>query len=137
MIVLAAGEAIVEIVPDVGGAIASFRLRGRDILRPTPPDARAARDVRRHACYPLVPYSNRIADATLRDGGRDHALARNFGDSPHAIHGVGWQRTWTTVAATATSAQIALDHDATGDEASAWPWSFRATQTFALRANDA
>ena len=136
MIVLAAGEAIVEIAPDVGGAIASFRWRGRDILRPTPPDARAARDVRRHACYPLVPYSNRIANATLRDGGRDHALARNFGDSPHAIHGVGWQRPWALVAATSTSAQLALDHEATGDEASAWPWPFRATQTFALRADD-
>ncbi|HEY8242682.1 MAG TPA: aldose 1-epimerase [Casimicrobiaceae bacterium] len=133
---LAAAEAIVEIVPDVGGAIASFRWRGHDVLRPTPTDARVVRDVRRHACYPLVPYSNRIANATLRHGGRDHALARNFGDSPHAIHGVGWQRAWTTVAAASTSAQIALDHDASGDDASAWPWPFRATQTFTLRADD-
>ena len=133
---LVAGEAIAKIVPDVGGAIASFRWRGRDILRPTPPDALAGGDVRRLACYPLVPYSNRIANATLRHGGRDHALARNFGDSPHAIHGVGWQRAWTTVAATSTNAQIALSHDAVGDHALAWPWPFRAMQTFALRADD-
>jgi aldose 1-epimerase len=133
---LVEGDAIVEISPDVGGAIASFRWRGHDILRPTPPDARAARDVRRHACYPLVPYSNRIANATLRHDGRDHALAQNFGDSPHAIHGVGWQRAWTPIDATSTCAQIALDHGATGDRASAWPWSFRVAQTFALRADD-
>jgi len=135
MLLLADGEAIVEIVPDVGGAIASFRWRDRDILRATPPQARAARDVRSHACYPLVPYSNRIANATLRHAGRDHPLARNFGDSPHAIHGVGWQRAWTTLAADATTARIALDHDASGEGALAWPWPFRATQAFALRAD--
>jgi aldose 1-epimerase len=132
---LSAGEAIVEIVPDVGGAIASFRWRDADVLRRTPPEARAARDVRRHACYPLVPYSNRIAGAALRHAGRDHALARNFGDSPHAIHGVGWQRAWTTLAADAATARIALDHDARGEGAPAWPWPFRATQAFALRAD--
>ena len=132
---LAAGEAIVEIVPDVGGAIASFRWRGADVLRPTPPEARAARDVRRHACYPLVPYSNRIASATLRHAGRDHALARNFGDSPHAIHGVGWQRAWSTIAADATTARLALEHDRAGEGAAAWPWPFRATQAFSLRAD--
>jgi aldose 1-epimerase len=133
MLVLVDGAAIVEIVPDVGGAIAAFRWRDVDVLRPTPPEARAARDVRRHACYPLVPYSNRIAAATLRHRGRDRALARNFGDSPHAIHGVGWQRAWSTIASDAASALIALDHDADGDDAAAWPWPFRATQAFALR----
>jgi aldose 1-epimerase len=135
MLLLADGAAIVEIVPDVGGAIASFRWRDADVLRPTPPEARAARDVRRHACYPLVPYSNRVANATLRHGGRDHALARNFGDSPHAIHGVGWQRAWTTLAADAATARIALDHDAGGEGALSWPWPFRATQAFSLRAD--
>ncbi|MEO8487075.1 MAG: aldose 1-epimerase [Betaproteobacteria bacterium] len=129
---LSAGTAVVEIARDTGGAIAAFTLGGADILRPTPADARAARDVRRHACYPLVPYSNRIANARLSHAGREHALARNFGDSPHAIHGVGWQRRWNVVASTATTAQLALDHDASGDGASAWPWPFRATQTFAL-----
>ncbi len=128
MIRLSAADALVEISPQAGGAIASFALGGEPILRPTPDDALAARDVRRHACYPLVPYSNRIANATLAFGGRDHALARNFGDSPHAIHGVGWQRAWSLRGRSATEASIALDH---GADAS-WPWPFRATQAFAL-----
>ena len=131
LIVLSAGEATATIAPDVGGAIAAFTFRGRDVLRATPRDSR---DVRRHACYPLVPYSNRIAHATLRHAGRDHALARNFGDEPHAIHGVGWQRAWTTVEVGGTFARIALEHDAIGEHRAAWPWPFRATQTFALRA---
>ena len=135
MIVLSAGAATATIAPDTGGAIASFAYDGRDILRPTPRDAIDAREVRRHACYPLVPYSNRIANATLRHGGLDHALARNFAPEPHAIHGVGWQRAWATVASDATSAQLALVHEATGETRAAWPWPFRATQSFRLRAH--
>ena len=129
---LAAGDAVVDIAPAVGGAIASFTLDGADILRSTPHDARAEGNVRAFACYPLVPYSNRIANARLAFDGREHALARNFGDSPHAIHGVGWQRAWTIVASSTTHAQLALEHDARGEAAASWPWPFRALQTFAL-----
>jgi aldose 1-epimerase len=82
-----------------------------------------------------VPYSNRIRDGTLHFGGRTHALARNFGDSPHAIHGVGWQRPWDVRARGADAVQLALRHDAARD-AAAWPWSFEALQTFRLTAHD-
>ena len=104
--------------PDVGGAIASFALAGSDILRPTP--RRRARGARRapHACYPLVPYlePDRERDAARRRRATTRSSVISA-THPHAIHGVGWQRTWTIVDATSTSAQLALDHDATGDEA--------------------
>ena len=129
---LVAGDAAVEIAPAVGGAIASFTLAGADVLRPTPHDARAEGNVRAFACYPLVPYSNRIANARLAFDGREHALARNFGDSPHSIHGVGWQRAWAVVSSSDSDVQLALDHDALGDAAASWPWPFRVLQTFAL-----
>ena len=129
---LAAGDAVVEIAPAAGGAIASFSLAGFDVLRPTPAAALAERNVRSFACYPLIPCSNRIAGARLAFEGREHALARNFGDSPHAIHGVGWQRAWSVASAGTARAQLALDHAARGEDAAAWPWPFRATQTFAL-----
>jgi aldose 1-epimerase len=131
---LHAGDGDVAIAPAVGGAIASFALGGVDVLRPTPAAAMAERNVRAFACYPLVPYSNRIADATLRHAGRDYPLARNFGDHPHAIHGVGWQVAWDVVAAGANSALLTHDHQATGATAQAWPFPFRATQRFALSA---
>ena len=94
---LALGKARVELAPEVGGAIAEFTFAGVDVLRPTPPDARTAGDVRAHACYPLVPYSNRIANARLAVAGGTVELARNFGDHPNSIHGVGWQRPWRVV----------------------------------------
>ena len=132
---LEAGDAVVEIAPAAGGAIASFTLAGEAILRPTGTDARASRDVRRHACYPLVPYSNRIAQAKFAFAGREFAIARNFGDSPHAIHGVGWQRAWAVESASAAGARLSCEHDAR--DAAAWPWPFRATQAFSLVALDA
>jgi aldose 1-epimerase len=131
---LADGDATVTLAPALGGAIASFTAGGRDVLRPTPSDALAAGNVRATACYPLVPYSNRIADASLRlpDGTR-HALARNFGDHPHSIHGVGWQRAWHVASVEPTRALLCLEHRPDGENARAWPFAFRATQSFALR----
>lgn len=90
MLELTAGAARLRIAPQMGGAIAAFALDGRPVLRTMTDAAIARRDVRLASCYPLVPYSNRIRDAQLRFGGRDYALARNFGAHPHAIHGIGW-----------------------------------------------
>ena len=126
---LAAGNARVEIDAAIGGALASFQFAGIDVLRPTPA---GTRDVRLHASYPLVPYSNRIAEARLEFAGRTHALARNFGDHPHAIHGVGWQRPWTVESRTGASALLTLEHAPAGDAALAWPWAFRAAQSISL-----
>ncbi len=131
-----AGGARVALAPAIGGAIAAFALDAEDVLRPMPAEAISRGDVRRAAAYPLIPYSNRIRDARLSVRGVTHELARNFGDDPNAIHGVGWQSRWRVDRADATSAQLGLDHDAAGDAARAWPWPFAATQNFALVARD-
>ena len=129
---LAAGDARVLLAPATGGAIASFTLGKHAVLRPTPPEARAAGIVGAHACFPLVPYSNRIAGATLRFGARVHPLAPNFGDSPNSIHGIGWQREWAVAAAGAADATLMLRHDPAKDGGGAWPFAFRARQAFSL-----
>lgn len=134
---LAAGDARVELAPAVGGAIAQFTFRGADVMRPVSAEARAAGNARGYACYPLVPYSNRIANAQLVFAERAHDLLRNFGDHPHSIHGVGWQRPWRVVAHDDANALLMLEHSATGSDAGAWPWPFRVTQSFALAADDA
>jgi len=133
---LAAGAARVVLLPACGGAIASFTLDAVPVLRPMSADAIANPRVRDTASFPLVPYSNRIRNARLSCGGREHALARNFGDHPHAIHGVGWQREWRVADAAPRRAVLTLSHDARGDSRNAWPWPFVATQTFDLAGND-
>jgi aldose 1-epimerase len=132
---IASGAARVDLVPALGGSITAFSWRGKAVLRVTPPEALAAFNVRGASCYPLVPYANRIRDARLVFAGRQHALTRNFGDHPHSIHGVGWQSAWDTIDHGDTRATLALVHDARGESAAAWPWPFRATQTFDLTAS--
>jgi len=135
-VALAGGECVLQIAPHIGSAWTSLAWRGQPVLRETPAAAIAEGNVRLTACYPLVPYSNRIAAARLRHAGRDHALARNFGDHPHAIHGVGWQRPWSVVDATPDRATLALTHRADTDEArAAWPWPFDATHAMHLHGN--
>ena len=133
---LSAGTAQVEISPRSGGAIAAFVLDGIDVMRSTPPSERAAGNVRAHACYPLVPYSNRIGHAKLRFAARDYDLDRNFGDHPHSIHGVGWQRPWHVIARDDSAALLAFEHAASGAGVRAWPWPFRAAQAFSVRAHE-
>ena len=136
VVTLTAHDAAVEIAPAVGGAIAAVRWRGHDVLRRTDDDARAAADVRRFACYPLVPYSNRVAHAMLAlADGSSFALARNMGDHPHAIHGVGWQRAWSADRLDGTVC-LALRHEPRDGQAASWPFAFDATQAFTLVAND-
>ena len=132
---LASGDACVEIAPDIGGAIASFRWRDDDVLRPASDEARAAGDVRGFASYPLVPHSNRIAESLLRTpDGATYVLARNLGDHPHRIHGVGWQRAWSVDEATPSHARLSFAHDPSGTGSEAWPFAFESAQSFTLLA---
>lgn len=132
---LATASANVRVAPRIGGALTAFFVDGVPILRPALEAALAAADVLGTSCYPLVPYSNRIANATLHRAGRAWPLARNFGDSPHSIHGVGWQRAWQVVDASARHVLLALDHDP-GRDGAAWPWPFHATLAYRLHEDE-
>jgi aldose 1-epimerase len=136
MLTLQSGESSVVLAPEIGGAIVGWTLGAMPLLRRPQPDAILPGDVRGLACFPLVPYSNRIAQGRFHWDGEDHVLARNFGDQPHTIHGIGWQRTWEVAAAGATSATLTLQHDAAGEQARHWPFAFAAEQRFTL-ASDA
>lgn len=124
---LAGGGWEAALLPELGGAIGALRHAGVDVLRPTPT---GAVDPLATACFPLVPYANRIAQGRFTFEGREIALPRNHGTHPHSLHGVGWQRPWTVSATDAESARLTLAHD-TSD---AWPWRFSAEQRIGLDA---
>lgn len=112
--------------PDLGGSVAGFWHRDLPIWRS---DAGGSlTDVADSACFPLLPYSNRIGLRRFRWLGRDYELRPNFAGSPHTLHGVGWQRPWDVVAQEPGSLTLELRHDADDD----WPFSFAARQGFAL-----
>src|SRR5438128_5085769 len=129
---LRAGRARVAIAPDVGGAVAAFEFRGEPILRPTDAAAWASGDASRFSSYPLIPFSNRIADATLHWADKSYPLNRYLPSVPHAIHGNGWKRAWECLHTSPAGAELHLVHDASGARAREWPFHFRARQIFAL-----
>ncbi|MFM9829776.1 MAG: aldose 1-epimerase [Sphingomonas sp.] len=123
-----AGDAVCTISPECGGSIASWTISGQHLLRAASAADVAARAPLGMAGFPLVPYSNRIADGRFDWQGERIKLSRNFAPEPHAIHGIGWQRAWQVSDTSETEVALDLVHVANAD----WPWPFRATQRIAL-----
>jgi len=132
---LSAGSARVVIAPAIGGSIVAFQCDGEAILRPTPEKAVAEGAVRDCACFPLIPFSNRIADATLHWAGREYGLTRYRDAEPHALHGNGWQRAWSVTRRESSRLAVEFEHDASGARAREWPFPYHARQRFALVAD--
>lgn len=80
--------------------------------------------------YPLVPYSNRIANAVLAFRGTRYELAAHPDALPHTLHGHGHLTPWECTAG-ASAADLQMTVKASAD----WPWAFRATQRFAVHAD--
>ncbi len=112
--------------PDLGGCIAGFWHRDTPILRSTEPAQLSAS--RAAGCYPLVPYSNRLAYRKFRWRRHDYTTAPNFDDSPHSLHGVGWRRPWEIVSSSVLDVVLRYRHTPDAD----WPFAFEATQYFSL-----
>ena len=117
MLTLQADESSLVLAPEIGGAIVGWRLGAVPLMRLPAPDAIIAGNVRGLACFPLVPFSNRIANGRFNWEDAPYTLDRNFGDHPHTIHGVGWKRAWEVAEAGASFATLTLRHDASGDQA--------------------
>lgn len=124
-IILKAGALEAALSPALGGALLHFCADGTDLLRRTPP---GATDPLAMACFPLVPYANRIAHGRFAFDGAEHRLPLNFGDHPHSIHGFGWQAKWTAKETAATHVTLIHDHDG----GMGWDWRYRAEQHVAL-----
>jgi aldose 1-epimerase len=132
MFELTAGATRLVICPELGGSIGNWTRRGVALFRHTPPDVLAGDSSRTLACFPLIPFSNRIAWGRFSFGGETFQLDRNFGDHPHTIHGNAWQRAWTVEHATVTETRLRLDHDPATDSGSHWPYRYTAELHYAL-----
>ena len=121
------GALELELCPAIGGCITGLRHRGRNLLRPASARFFEQQDAREAASFPLVPFSNRVADGRFAFAGAVYQLDRNSPPEPHAIHGHGWQHAWTVRKASARSAVLEFAHRIAGT-----PFDYRATQSFAL-----
>jgi aldose 1-epimerase len=128
---LRAGRARLGVAPGIGGSIAYYRwIEGtteQDWLRPTTPEDLLHGTADRLACFPLVPFSNRVRGGRFAFGGRDIRLPLNQLPQPHAEHGHGWQARWAVVERGDDRLALAYEHPS-----DAWPFPYRARQEFVL-----
>ena len=130
LIILAHGPWSAQISAPLGGSLLDLSHAGEPVLRRATKEALRTLGVRASACYPLVPYANRIAGGRLPAAGRLYTLRANFPPEPHALHGVGWQRSWQIVRAAGSSAELILRYEP--DTPADWPFAFEARQRFEL-----
>ncbi|CAN7213753.1 aldose 1-epimerase [Trinickia sp. LjRoot230] len=119
-----------DIAPALGGAITRFDWRGNgDAAMPIFRRARSVAgdtDPNSLACYPLVPYSNRIGGGRFSFDGRSVAVPRNCKAESLPLHGDGWLQAWQLVSNDATRATLALDRS------DSEPYAYRAALTYSL-----
>lgn len=120
----------VDLAPALGGGMTRFEWHG-DGGQPTPifrqcAHAQVDTDPNALACYPLVPYSNRIGGARFHFDGRELAVPRNRTTEPLPIHGDGWLRAWRVAERSATHATLTLERER------AKPHAYRARLAYTL-----
>lgn len=123
---LRAGPLRCTVVPAVGAAIGGLWFHDVPVLRPC--NAQTLRSPREAGGFALIPFSNRIGHGRLDWEGQQHALHIPPGDTPHAIHGVGWQRPWHITRLQAESLEMEYLHSADA----LWPFAFVAQQQLEL-----
>ncbi|WP_301751824.1 aldose 1-epimerase [uncultured Erythrobacter sp.] len=125
-LILQSGDWHARVLPDAGGLIAELACGDVPVLRAMPPGSRSPLDA---ACFPLVPWCNRIADGRFDWEGAAVALARNFLPERHAIHGHGWQSAWAVESHGPGHCTLVHRHDGA---APGWPWAYLTRQQIVL-----
>jgi aldose 1-epimerase len=105
-----------DIVPEAGGGLARLDIAARGdrlrILRPLAPDVDPY-DPDNLACYPLVPWSNRIGHGRFRtSNGVTVKIEPNRKGERYPLHGYGWQSRWEIVEHNTRAATLRLDYSA-------------------------
>ena len=106
-----------RLVPAAGGRISALRLMrpngvAIEALHPYPEDFFDPIRWAKGGIYPLMPYSNRIAQATVNVSGEAVALKAHPDAAPHSLHGNAHALEWRLEAFDATSAVMTVDSPA-------------------------
>jgi aldose 1-epimerase len=128
-VTLANTQLRLDVAPMLGGGITRFDWRSDGGLVPIFRRCRhVARDTDPNelACYPLLPYSNRIGGGQFSFGGRAIDVPLNRTGEPLPIHGDGWLAQWTIADADHETVCLTLDRSR------GKPYAYRASQTFRL-----
>lgn len=110
-----------SLTPELGASLINWEVKatGQALLRHSDQAALASGTPRRLACYPLAPWSNRIAEGGFARPDGWQALAPNTAHDPYPIHGSAWQQAWHVDHHSERRARLTLDSEL--------PFAYRAT----------
>jgi aldose 1-epimerase len=127
---LRSGGAELVFAPECGARLVSFRVDGRDVLRPASTEALQTAAPYGFAGFPLMPYSGPNFGDGFRFDGEWFSLARNVPAEPTATHGEGWISPWRVKRMSDHAAEIRCEYSpATG----AYPFPWRGEISFRLQ----
>jgi aldose 1-epimerase len=114
------------LAPELGASIVNWTVRstGQPLLRHSDAHALNTGLPGKLGCFPLVPWSNRIAEGGFDCPDGWLALTPNSLTDPLPIHGSAWQQAWQVVSQTRDEIVLQLD--------STTPFAYRARQRFHL-----
>lgn len=136
---LRSARLVAEVMPEAGGGLARLDwlgdgstpplslLRGLADNAPPPPLQLPVPLPSQLACFPLLPWSNRMAPTGFEFEGRRHVPAPNRDGEPCPIHGDGWQQAWTVAAQSPDSVALTLARR------EAVPFAYEAALRYALQ----
>jgi aldose 1-epimerase len=135
-VILEGGDWRAEVQPETGGIIASLAHSGVEVLRSLPA---GSTDPLSAACFPLVPFANRVAGAAFPLAGSHVQLPRNFPPESSNLHGIGWQSAWELTGQSRFKCALEHRHEGLGPspwkgDITAWPWAYQADQRIMLGA---
>lgn len=117
---------LAEVVPAIGGGLSRLEWHGKPLLRGLPPGAAQRPLPGQLACFPLLPWSNRMAPGGFEFEWRRYVPAPNRAGEPCPIHGDAWQQEWQVERHEDAALTLALDRR------TAHPFSYKSTITYRL-----
>ncbi|HEV7317449.1 MAG TPA: aldose 1-epimerase [Ensifer sp.] len=124
---LESAEGLTVEVSPLGGAILSAKWHGTPFLAQTPTPGLASQVFGSEACFPLVPFGNRIENNGFQFDGRDYRLVANTAD-PLVLHGDGWLGRWSVQHRDRQAVTLRLRQEAS----TATPFAYEAVETIAV-----
>lgn len=131
-ITLCYGELSLQISPELGGSILGFEWNNKPLLRPTIPQPNGTITARQSSSFPLIPFSNRIANAAFDFMGKHYELPRDPHEPRHALHGNAFCAKWDVIEHNHKFAQLFLEYRLPRKDIPYFPFAYDAWQNFIL-----
>ncbi|MEJ5059052.1 MULTISPECIES: aldose 1-epimerase [unclassified Pseudomonas] len=114
------------LAPELGASIVNWaeRSTGQPLLRHADDHAQSTGLPGKLGCFPLIPWSNRIAGGGFDCPDGWQSLTPNSLTDPLPIHGSAWQQPWQVISQASNEVVLQLD--------SQTPFAYRARQRFHL-----